>query len=186
MHISSLSLVLFILCGHTSFAHINFEKAKFSKDSPFLKTSKPSSLDALHTVTFAVKKSNFDQIEDILNAVSFPSSARYGERFSKKEVDGIVQNEAGSDAVEQFLEDHNEVSISWVSDNRLYYKATSTLSTWNSLLRTEFLSVSGDPCLQPAADADVEGDNIHTYRALSYTVPPELEGQLEGILGVVD
>ena len=90
-----------------------------------------------HTVIFAVNQLNSDRIQYLLEDVSNPSSKNYGKYLTRDEVGEITSNIESSLLVEKFLI-LNDVRIVWKSTYGEYIRASANVSTWNSLLQTNF------------------------------------------------
>jgi tripeptidyl-peptidase-1 len=155
--------------------HILAEKSVFlNKDAGYSLTKKGDALKtSLHDVTFAIKQQNLDQLNQILYEVSDPRNPKYGQHWTRQQVTSLVSNPSATENVQKYLEDRG-IHVEKVSKYGEYIQATATISTWEELFQTQFFEFHD------------EVYDITFARALEYSLPALISGDLTGVLGVAD
>ena len=96
----------------------------------------PSGL--MYEVMIAVKQNGISSLDDKLSLDLVPRLNEDGFRWmSGDEVDEWTRNKVAQNAVHKWLED-NGVKVTWETKAGHYLKAKASISTWESLLGTEF------------------------------------------------
>ncbi len=85
------------MCSSSPNSLFIHEKARYSQDllekrSIATKSIKTNPVSDLHRVTIAIKQQNLDEVERILYEVSIPTSPRYGQHWTKEQVDALTSN----------------------------------------------------------------------------------------------
>ena len=96
----------------------------------------------LHTVIFAVNKIRMDELRSILDDISNPFSANYGNHLTRAQVSALTTNVEGSQKLLTFLENHahgdGRVEILEMTPNKDYITARASVAQWESFFHTEF------------------------------------------------
>ena len=139
------------------------------KQSPLLPTY-------VHEVVFAVEQNNMDELERILNDVSDPSSANYGQHLSGEQVAAMTMNPEGRDAIVNYLH-ANGATVTSESLNSEFITARAPISLWNKVFNTEFALFHQE---------QVGGEVEQLVRAESYSVPNELDKHVVCVLNTIE
>lgn len=175
-------LKIFFLVGLAATAqaaHVQMESAKFSIRSDLKQLHRAHS-SRTHQVHFALKQRNLDRLKEALMEVSHPSSPKYGQHWSKKDVDALTVDPEASAAVLSYLHLHHPKEIKVVKRtlNDEYITLEASIQTWETVLNTQFFEFQ-----QTALD----GDLTHTVvRALDYSLPQALLPHVEAVWNTVD
>jgi tripeptidyl-peptidase I len=130
----------------------------------------------VHEVIFAVEQKNMDVLEIILNDVSNPSSANYGQHMSGEQVAALTMNPESRDAVINYLY-ANGASVTAESLNGEFITANAPISLWNKVFNTEFKLFH---------QRQVDGDILQKVRAESFSIPKELDEHVFGVINVIE
>lgn len=168
------SLFLFSLCI-TGSASKHVHKDSMIPRSSFAQTDVKPHPDRQHQVLIAIKHNNMDVLEAHLLEISDPHSPSYQQWLSRKEVNELVDNREGYQAVQEWLSASN-ATIDWTSSSRHFIKATTTISNWETLLQTKFHAWQ-DRLLKPTSPS------IH--RAEHYSIPTSLHPHIHAIFNTV-
>ncbi len=131
-----------------------------------------------HTVIFAIKQRNTEHLEDMLMDVSDPSSKHYGRHWTRAEVGEFIANLEGSKEVLDYLRDHfpkGEMMIEKRSKYDEFIVVKSKISHWEKFFATEFFEF---------VHSDWQNKKVH--RALSYSLPKELDIHISSVGQVAD
>jgi tripeptidyl-peptidase I len=130
----------------------------------------------IHEVIFAVKQKNMDKLERILNDVSDPDSANYGQHMSGEQVGALTMNPEARDAIVNYLY-ANGASVTAESLNSEFITASAPISLWNKVFNTEFNLFH---------QRQVDGAILHKVRAESFSIPNELDEFVFGAINVIE
>ena len=130
----------------------------------------------VHEVIFAVEQKNMDVLEIILNDVSNPSSANYGQHMSGEQVAALTMNPESRDAVINYLY-ANGASVTAESLYGEFITANAPISLWNKVFNTEFKLFH---------QRQVDGEVLHKVRAESFSIPKELNEHVFGVINVIE
>jgi hypothetical protein len=95
--------------------------------------------DLMHELVFAIKQRNIDTLKERIAKTSDLHSPLYGQHLSFEEVGELCANREGTAAVKAWLEASGVTSIVPTKHGE-YIRASAPISTWNSLLKTRFLT----------------------------------------------
>ena len=165
------------------------EKARYSQDllekrNIIATSTKTNPVSDRHRVTIAIKQQHLDELERILYEVSIPTSPKYGQHWTKEQVDAFTSNPTGTEKVMKWLSSYDDVTITHVSTSGSYIHIEAPVSRLADMLQTEFFEMTlvrdcqGKPTLSNQAS--------RTFRAREYSLPEEVHEYIEGLLGVVD
>lgn len=139
-----------------------------------------------HDVRFFVKKRNIDEVERLLNDVSYPSSANYGKHMTQQEVVDLTSNPESYREVVEYL---TAVGATIIPYDKLgeCITARASVGLWERVLNTNFHSYSMTPF---SADEDVDpharDKAITVLRADKYSVPREIDSHISYAYNIVD
>ena len=124
----------------------------------------------LHSVVFAVAKLNMDKLRKILDDISNPFSANYGNHLSRTEVSKLTSNVQGSQKLLKFLENHalvnNErLEILQMTPNKDYITARASVAHWERFFNTEF-HLFHRKRIPGQENKKKEGSHLHSFIAL--------------------
>lgn len=142
-------------------------------DVEYLQKARP---DAQHSVVFAIRQRNMDNIFSILHDVSDPDSPRYGHHLSNAQVVEMTKNEIGHDTVKQFLLDHG-IEIQREQRNKHYLTATARVSQWEPFFNAHFHEYR--------VDHDDRSKKV-VMRSDSLSLPEEVAEHVEHVFHTVD
>jgi tripeptidyl-peptidase I len=130
----------------------------------------------IHEVIFAVQQKNMDVLETILNDVSNPDSANYGQHLSGEQVGALTMNPEARDAVINYLY-ANGASVTAESLNGEFITANAPISLWNKVFNTDFKLFH---------QKQVDGNIVQKVRAESFSIPNELDEFVFGAINVIE
>ena len=163
-------------------SHVKVEKLIEGYSSRFTRKSRAHPSD-LHTVVFAVKKLRMDDLRSILDDIANPFSANYGNYLSSKEVDDMTTNHEGSQRILHFLENHSlgegRVEVLKTTPKKDYITARAPVRLWEAFFATEFHHFERKDGLRSGREEPL-------IRAMEYSLPIELSGDILGALNVAD
>ena len=155
--------------------------SKNQKRDTFIKRGLPDQ-NAAHEVVIAITQKNLKFIEAETLEIATPTSPRYQNWYSKKEIGELTKNDESAEAVRAWLLSEG-VTITWESVYREYCKATASVATWERLLQTTF-SVYEDTQIGSArtrrgrkSSSSSSGGGNSPYlfvRSLEYSLPHAL------------
>jgi tripeptidyl-peptidase-1 len=125
-----------------------------------------------HEAVVLVKLNNLDQLRNIVNDISFPTSMNYGKHLTRKELAELIDNQASKEFVRKYFNQHN-FEVTKESRYGEYIYVSGSILQWETLLQTEFYEVDV---------IDASYSTIH--RAYSYTIPHELTPHIEAIFRI--
>eukprot|EP01040_Poterioochromonas_malhamensis_P005974 gene5974-6421_t len=102
-----------------------------------VKKIRPASKQSLHTVIVAVKQKNIEELKQVLEDVSNPSSPNYGKHWTKQKVVDFTSNPEGHD----IIIDHFKVSGIEIIEETLngeYITARAPIELWENYLNCKF------------------------------------------------
>jgi len=131
----------------------------------------PANANEEHTIVFAVKQSNLEKLDNLLQDISNPRSSSYGKYLTKEDIDAITLNDNSIQHVETTLKRIPELKVRRLSKGGEYISVTAEVYILNQLLQTQF----------QAYQAMVTKTHTHgkittkrAIRALEYSLPHEL------------
>jgi tripeptidyl-peptidase I len=130
----------------------------------------------VHEVVFAVQQKNIDVLERMLNDVSDPDSANYGQHLSGEQVAALTMNPEARDAIVNYLH-ANGASVTAESLNSDFITASAPISQWNMVFNTKFNLFH-----QKQVDGEIE----QLVRAGSYSIPKELEQHVMTVMNTIE
>ena len=93
----------------------------------------------IHEVIFVVKMRNLDKLDDKVREVSDPTSDKYLQHWSKKEVDDFVRNPESSQKVKEFILANGLTYQEDKTDGaEIYLHAQGTIDTLETLFEAKF------------------------------------------------
>jgi len=96
----------------------------------------------MHTVVFAIQKLRMDKLRSILNDISNPFSANYGNHLTRAEVTKLTSNPKGSKNLLQFLKNHTHytgnVEVLTMTPSKDYITARAAIAHWEEIFKTNF------------------------------------------------
>jgi tripeptidyl-peptidase-1 len=170
----NLFLVFVVLVSHVACGNLIFRESVHYGGRDFGFSRKRSAPFFSHSVTFAVKLKNLDQLEATLYNVSNPDSSNYGKHWSREEIGNLVKNVEGSRKLRDYLRKQG-VKITKSTPYDELITADAPISTWEKLFQAEF---------HEFVHQDWEGQVIH--RALEYSLSEEINEHIETVFEVVD
>lgn len=160
---------IIIMKTSKGYSNIMIIKEKVGPTNGFIQV-KESPLEEMHELVFAIQQKNLDQIEQILNDVSNPSSANYGKHLTKQEVDELTVNHDGHRQVLEFL---SLIGAEIVSSNDNYITTKAKIQTWNQSLNTVFHEY------QHVKKATT------VQRCVDYSLPEDIASQVSSVMNTV-
>jgi tripeptidyl-peptidase-1 len=128
----------------------------------------------VHAVTFSVKKTNVDMLEQIFLNVSDPFSAEYGKHWTKAKISELTANPLAVQKISSYLKSHGMDIVSQTSDGS-YITVQGKVSAWEKMFSTKFFEFKHK-----------HWNNEKINRALEYSLPQELNGHVEYVFEIVD
>lgn len=125
-----------------------------------------------HTVVFAVKQRNMEEMERVLLDVSNPRSPNYGKHWSRKQVVQLTGNEEASHKIETFLTKHG-AKVTEKTKFGDYIYATAPISVWENLFACEFHWFKMDYI------------DKHIARTSHYSLPTDLHASVHAVFNTV-
>lgn len=125
-----------------------------------------------HTVVFAVKQRNLEELEHVLLDVSDPRSANYGKHWSRDQIVQLTGNKEASHKIQSFLNRHS-VKITDKTKFGDYIFATAPISVWENLFACEFHWFKMDHL------------DKHIARSNHYSLPTELHASVHAVFNTV-
>ena len=139
-----------------------------------------------HDVRFFVKKRNIDEVERLLNDVSYPSSANYGKHMTHQEVVHLTSNPESYREVVEYLAAAGATIIPYDKLGECV-TARASIGLWERILNTEFHSYSMTPF---SANEDLSHQTrdkaITVLRADKYSIPVDIDSHVSYAYNVVD
>ena len=164
----------------------------------------------LHTVIFAVNKIRMDELRSILDDISNPFSANYGNHLTRAQVSALTTNVEGSQKLLTFLENHahgdGRVEILEMTPNKDYITTRASVAQWESFFHTEFYEFHRKVSTE-SQNKNNEGSHFHSsltdlmecnkllpfcfdsgvfVRAAEYSLPSEVAADALGVFNVAD
>jgi subtilase family serine protease len=170
----NLFLAFIIMVSHVACGNLIFRESVHYGGRDFGSSRKRSAPFSSHTVTFAVKLKNVDQLEATLYDVSNPDSPNYGKHWSREEIGNLVRNEEGSRKLRDYLTKEGVKTTKCTPYDELI-TADAPISTWERLFHAEFHEFIHE---------DWEGQVVH--RASEYSLSEEINEHIEAVFEVVD
>lgn len=124
-----------------------------------------------HRCVFYLKGRNQANLEEIVLQVSDPRSPLYGKHLTKKEIDELTVDKAGTEAVLKFIE---STGATVVDKNASAITAEAPVSVWESAFHTAFFIVK-----------DTEAPNDRLLRAHEYSLPSSIAKYVQFVGGSV-
>lgn len=128
-----------------------------------------------HQLVIACKQSNLKELERIVDDISNPRSANFGQHLSKLEVVAMTSNLESVEYVERFIAEHHITVVDRTTDSA-YLTVEAPVRTWEGLFGAEFHYFT----------IVSQHSNQKIIRALEYTMPEELRRHVSAIFRVVD
>lgn len=140
--------------------------------------------EASHTVIFAVKQQNLDELERIFWEVSDPNSKEYGAFMTRQEVADLTTNLHSERVLTEYLSSMPDVQSVLRSTFGEYLTVTAPVAAWEREFETSFRYY--DEVL-PASIAEAEGGSParRVLRAETYSLPEELEAHVDAVFNTV-
>jgi len=130
-------------------------------------------LDATHELIIAIKQSNLQILEEVVQTVSDPSSEKYGQYLSREEVGKLTLNAVAIDAVKNYLR-ANEILDFHQTIYGEFIRASAPRRKWEELFNAKFM-----------AHKHVSSGKI-VYRSSSYTLDSSLIDHVFTVCNLVD
>lgn len=131
-----------------------------------------------HEVTFAIAEKNLDELSSILDRVSDPDHADYGNHLTKEQIFELTYNEEAYSAVVNFLLD-NGLEITYTSESRDYVTARASVEVWEHVLNAHFY------LFEQKGDLGTDAEAHHFVRTLEYHLPLEIAEHVTAAFGTV-
>lgn len=132
--------------------------------------------DYVHEVVFVIQQQNIPELERILDDLSNPTSANYGQHLTRDDIIEITSNTGSRDVVVDFLRSHGVAVVSETIGHE-YITATAPVGVWEKLLNTEFFAYYlTEQC----------GRSRELIRTDSYWIPKELDPHVATVLNIID
>jgi tripeptidyl-peptidase I len=141
-----------------------------------LKKLNRAASDHVHEVVFVIQQRNIPELERILNDLSNPTSANYGQHLTRDDVIEMTSNTGSRDAVVDFLRSNGAAVVSETIGHE-YITATAPVGVWEKLFNTEFFSYYL---------TEQAGRSRELIRTDSYWIPMELDPHVATVLNIVD
>ncbi len=126
-----------------------------------------------HTVVFATKHNNINQIESILFDISDPNSTNYGNYLTLEAITSLITNEVANREIRKYFQYH-DIEIIHTSRNKEYITAEAPVSKWEEVFGNKFHLYK---------QTDLE--DVHLVRAEEYSLPDILVEHVEAVFNVV-
>jgi subtilase family serine protease len=94
--------------------------------------------DHVHEVVFALKQNNLDVIEREVLERATPGNTKYQQWMTFDEVGSLIRNDAATQYLTDLLQLDSSINITWQSKRGEYVKAQAPISSWETLLSTQF------------------------------------------------
>ena len=134
--------------------------------------------DYIHEVVFVIRPKNMKELIRILHDVSDPSSANYGQHWTKEEVSDLTSNPEARDTVFSYL-NSNGASVTSETLDGEYITANAPIKVWEKIFDTEFFIFH-----QTLSQQSVRIEKI--VRTERYSIPRELYQHVEGVFNTID
>ena len=139
-----------------------------------------------HDILFFVKKRNIDEVERLLNDVSYPSSANYGKHMTHQEVVHFTSNPESYRNVVEYLAVAGATIIPYDKLGECV-TARASIGLWERILNTEFHSYSMTPFnTHENLDHHARDNAITVLRADKYSVPLDIDSHVSYAYNVID
>jgi len=138
-----------------------------------------------HRLIFAVQQRNTAQLEQLVLAVSDPTSPSYGQHLTRSEVATLTADPAATAAVLAFLNRTAGVRLVKVSLHGEYVVAVAPLAVWEELLTAAFFRVGDATATGSGSGGGSGGSARSAVRCLQYTLPPPLRGLVATVFNTV-
>eukprot|EP01036_Dinobryon_divergens_P028582 gene28582-37547_t len=143
-----------------------------------------------HTVTFAIKKLNMDQLQANLDDISNPFSVNYGNYKTREELNAITANHEGSSKLLHALRHHSvgedTVEVLSVTPNQDYITARASVQLWENFLNTEFYFFERKADTKSRSKSSNRAKTGVLIRAMEYALHSELAEHILCVFNVVD
>ena len=164
--------------GEQQHLHVFQEKAK--KDPSVVTLSTANKL-IVHEVIFAISQSNMEQLIQVLDDVSDPSSNNYGKHWSKSQVAEFTANKKGYNAVVAYLNSKQDVIIDRQSLYGEYIFAKAPVHVWEDVFATTFHTYE----ISISKPGEKRKQKLKVIRTEEYSLPVELDGHVLTVLNTV-
>lgn len=143
-----------------------------------------ASRDVVHEGIFMIKQRNLDILEQTLNEVSDPSSAKYGQYWTKGQIDELTIDPASMRHLKLYLDLHGfKVITKKTKENEgggAFVHASAPVHLWERVLNTKLFEFS------PKDNQSVDLDDIRLLiRCHEYSLPSELIEHVSYVLNMV-
>lgn len=161
-----------------SFSHKFHRKAHVPTVGMSVSYSQYVKNDDLHSVVISVKRKNFDRLKGLVDDISNPYSARYGQHMSRDDVATMISNPDGVHQIKSFLSQYPQLRISKESRYGEYLTVEGPVGLWNKLFKTQLHHVAVHN------DAVNEADRSFV-RGKEYSLPLELVDHVQEVFNLV-
>ena len=128
-----------------------------------------------HEILFSIKQNNVEDLSNILNMVSDPSSKYYGKFLTQQEIASMTANPDGTAAVKSFLMSNGVTDITESMNGELI-TARAPVSIWESILSTKF------SYYKPLSESSGSGSVIRTNQ---YFLPEDIAPNIVSVWDTV-
>ena len=139
----------------------------------------------LHNVTFVLHQQNMDQLIDILDDISNPSSENYGKHMTRQEISDLTTIPNAQSEVTAYLE-ASGASIMSETLNGEYITASAPVSVWEEMFDTEFHTYTVLPSDRTDSYRREDDDSVRSYfRSDKYSVPTVIAAHVMSVLNTI-
>ncbi|RYH21046.1 hypothetical protein EON65_21645 [archaeon] len=139
--------------------------------------------DTIHEVIFEVRHSNLDQLRTIVDEISDPDHARYGQHLSKQELDDLLLNHASREALVTHLHGIAGVLVDQSISTAEYITAQAPIAVWESFFQTSFYTYRYSRSRESSQYAELEP--VYLHRAQRYSLPSHLAEYVSAVYNTV-
>ena len=171
----SLRWLLLLICSMAALgSSILMEEVLPLAQLGFTAVDKPTG-DTIIELIFNVKPGNEELLMNTLLAVSDPSSPKYGQHLSKKQIDDMTANADGQRETTLFLNSVPGIKTSTCTDP-LHITASAPVASWEKALKTTFYNFE---------KLDSSGAKTSVIRAHEYSLPEHVAPHIAAVFNTV-